>query len=80
VDVAQLQRSLEELRREQARVQDAIRTLEQLIGAAKPNRLSPQGRARISEAARKRWEEHRREQAMKAVARAKTGPKSRRAA
>jgi hypothetical protein len=61
VDIGQLQRSLEELKREQARVQDAIRTLEQLLGTAKPNRLSAEGRARIAEAARKRWEEHRRQ-------------------
>lgn len=56
----QLQKSLTELKKEQARLQEAIRILEQLVSGAKANRLSPEGRARISEAARKRWEEHRR--------------------
>lgn len=56
----QLQKSLAELKKEQVRLQEAIRILEQLVSGAKSNRLSPEGRARISEAARKRWEEHRR--------------------
>lgn len=56
----QLQKSLTELKREQARLQEAIRILEELVTGSKSNRLSPEGRARISEAARKRWEEHRR--------------------
>ncbi len=68
----QLQKSLTELKREQARLQEAIRILEELVSGTKSNRLSPEGRARISEAARKRWEEHRR-RAAKAAARA---PKS----
>ncbi|HEY7837409.1 MAG TPA: hypothetical protein VIC54_02315 [Terriglobales bacterium] len=59
----QLQKSLTELKKEQARLQEAIRILEQLVNGAKSNRLSPEGRARISEAARKRWEEHRRKAA-----------------
>lgn len=59
----QLQKSLAELKKEQARLQEAIRILEQLVSGAKSNRLSPEGRARISEAARKRWEEHRRKAA-----------------
>ena len=59
----QLQKSLAELKKEQARLQEAIRILEQLVNGAKSNRLSPEGRARISEAARKRWEEHRRKTA-----------------
>jgi len=59
----QLQKSLSELKKEQARLQEAIRILEQLVNGAKANRLSPEGRARISEAARKRWEEHRRKAA-----------------
>ena len=56
----QLQKSLAELKKEQARLQEAIRILEELVSGTKSNRLSPEGRARISEAARKRWEEHRR--------------------
>lgn len=56
----QLQRSLAELKREQARLQEAIRILEELVTGSKSNRLSAEGRARISEAAKKRWEEHRR--------------------
>lgn len=56
----QLQKSLAELKREQARLQEAIRILEELVTGAKSNRLSAEGRARISEAAKKRWEEHRR--------------------
>ncbi|MGH9474769.1 MAG: hypothetical protein ACRD1C_00400 [Terriglobales bacterium] len=59
----QLQKSLTELKREQARLQEAIRILEELVTGAKSNRLSPEGRARISEAAKKRWEEHRRKAA-----------------
>lgn len=62
VNTTQLQKSLEELRREQARLQEAIRTLEELVSGTKSSRLSAEGRARISEAARKRWEEHRRRQ------------------
>lgn len=68
----QLQKSLSELKREQARLQEAIRILEELVSGTKTNRLSPEGRARISEAARKRWEEHRR-RAAKARGPAKTG-------
>lgn len=60
VNTNQLQKSLTDLKREHARLQEAIRILEELVGGGKPNRLSPEGRARISEAARKRWEEHRR--------------------
>lgn len=60
VNTNQLQKSLTDLKREQARLQEAIRILEELVGGGKANRLSPEGRARISEAARKRWEEHRR--------------------
>ncbi|MGH9472033.1 MAG: hypothetical protein ACRD1M_04755 [Terriglobales bacterium] len=56
----QLQKSLTELKREHSRLQEAIRILEELVTGSKSNRLSPEGRARISEAARKRWEEHRR--------------------
>ncbi|HEY8055699.1 MAG TPA: hypothetical protein VIE13_07290 [Terriglobales bacterium] len=56
----QLQRSLAELKREQARLQEAIRILEELVTGSKSTRLSAEGRARISEAAKKRWEEHRR--------------------
>lgn len=62
-NTTQLQKSLAELKKEQARLQEAIRILEQLVSGAKSNRLSPEGRARISEAARKRWEEHRRKAA-----------------
>ena len=62
-NTTQLQKSLAELKKEQARLQEAIRILEQLVSGAKTNRLSPEGRARISEAARKRWEEHRRKAA-----------------
>ncbi len=62
-NTTQLQKSLAELKREQARLQDAIRILEELVSGAKTNRLSPEGRARISEAAKKRWEEHRRKAA-----------------
>ncbi|HXR97517.1 MAG TPA: hypothetical protein VN709_06700 [Terriglobales bacterium] len=56
----QLQKSLAELKQEQARLTEAIRIIEELVSGTKSNRLSPAGRARISEAARKRWEEHRR--------------------
>ncbi|MGH9392903.1 MAG: hypothetical protein ACRD1E_01950 [Terriglobales bacterium] len=56
----QLQKSLAELKREQTRLQEAIRILEELVSGNKSNRLSAEGRARISEAAKKRWEEHRR--------------------
>lgn len=73
MNTSQLQKSLDELRREQARLQDAIRTLEQLVGVAKPNRLSAEGRARISEAARRRWEEHRRHAMKSHAMRAKPG-------
>lgn len=62
-NTTQLQKSLAELKREQARLQEAIRILEELVSGAKSNRLSPEGRARISEAAKKRWEEHRRKAA-----------------
>lgn len=62
MNVQQLQQSLQELRQEQSRLQEAIRTLEQLLTGSSANRLSPEGRARISEAAKKRWEEHRRQQ------------------
>ena len=65
-NTTQLQKSLAELKKEQARLQEAIRILEQLVSGAKSNRLSPEGRARISEAARKRWEEHRRKAAGRA--------------
>jgi translation initiation factor 2B subunit (eIF-2B alpha/beta/delta family) len=65
----QLQKSLTELKKEQARLGEAIRILEQLVSGAKSNRLSPEGRARISEAARKRWEEHRRKAAGRAAGR-----------
>jgi len=61
MNTSQLQKSLEELRREQTRLQEAIRTLEQLLTGSKPNRLSVEGRARIAEAAKRRWEEHRRQ-------------------
>ncbi|HZT73725.1 MAG TPA: hypothetical protein VE996_08760 [Terriglobales bacterium] len=63
MNTAQLQKSLEELRREQARLNEAVRTLEELVSGTKTNRLSPEGRARISEAAKRRWEEHRRKAA-----------------
>ncbi|HXE31456.1 MAG TPA: hypothetical protein VN515_06615 [Terriglobales bacterium] len=65
----QLQKSLSELKKEQARLNEAIRILEQLVSGAKSNRLSPEGRARISEAARKRWEEHRRKAASRTSSR-----------
>lgn len=64
----QLQKSLTDLKREHARLQDAIRILEELVGGGKSNRLSPEGRARISEAARRRWEEHRRRAASRTQA------------
>ncbi len=60
MNTSQLQKSLDELRQEQARLSEAIRTLEELITGTKSSRLSAEGRARISEAARRRWEEHRR--------------------
>jgi len=65
----QLQKSLAELKREQARLQEAVRILEELVTGSKANRLSAEGRARISEAARKRWEEHRRRAAKSASGR-----------
>ncbi len=70
MNTSQLQRSLDELRREQARLNQAIRTLEELLSGAPSNRLSPEGRARISEAAKRRWEEHRRQHGAKTAARA----------
>ncbi len=69
MNMQQLQQSLQELRQEQARLQEAIRTLEQLLSGASANRLSPEGRARISEAAKRRWEEHRRQQAARRAGR-----------
>lgn len=59
MDTEQIQKSLDDLRQEQARIAEAIRTLEHLLSGSVPNRLSPEGRARISEAAKRRWEEHR---------------------
>lgn len=76
----QLQKSLAELKKEQARLQEAIRILEQLVSGAKSNRLSPEGRARISEAARKRWEEHRRKAQSRGAAARHTGGHERHAA
>lgn len=79
MNTAQLQKSLDELRREQSRLNEAIRTLEELVSGTKSNRLSPEGRARISEAAKRRWEEHRRQHVAKAAARhaAKPAPSHR---
>ncbi len=59
MNTEQIQKSLDDLRQEQARISEAIRTLEHLLSGSVPNRLSPEGRARISEAAKRRWEEHR---------------------
>ncbi len=72
MNVQQIQESLQELRQEQARLQEAIRTLEQLLSGSSANRLSPAGRARISEAAKRRWEEHRRQQAARRSGRVNT--------
>lgn len=74
MNTTQLQRSLEELRREQARLSQAIRTLEELMSGVKTNRLSPEGRARISEAAKRRWEEHRRQHTVKSPRGARSTP------
>ncbi|MGH9542382.1 MAG: hypothetical protein ACRD2H_10930 [Terriglobales bacterium] len=77
MNTAQLQKSLDELRREQARLNEAVRTLEELVSGTKSNRLSPEGRARISEAAKRRWEEHRRQAAAKSAGRARHAPSHR---
>lgn len=67
---ASVQQAIRKLRREQAalekelgQVQETIRTLEELArgGGVNPNssRLSAEGRAAISRAAKKRWREYR---------------------
>ena len=73
MNTPQLQKSLDELKKEQVRLQQAIALLEELVSGSRGNRLSPEGRARISEAARKRWEEHRRRAMSKQPAAIRTG-------
>lgn len=67
----ELKRIIEELKRERARIEEAINALEQVGGSARRGRgtrqfgvrrrrLTPEGRKRLSDMMKKRWAERKR--------------------